>query len=59
MCAYSDIELSGDEEGACVIVWVKGKGEGGLSRELNSLVLTHIDIKFTAILSFIQVVINL
>lgn len=32
---------------------------GGRGRELNSLVLTHIDIKFTAMLSFIQVAINL
>lgn len=32
--------------------------KGCESRELNSLVLTHIDIKFTAMLSFIQVAIN-
>lgn len=34
------------------------RAERGPSRELNSLVLTHIDIKFTAMLSFIQVAIN-
>lgn len=42
----------------CVCVREVGGWERGPSRELNSLVLTHIDIKFTAMLSFIQVAVN-
>lgn len=44
--------------GCLVGVCVGRQAERGPSRELNSLVLTHIDIKFTAMLSFIQVAIN-
>ena len=39
----------------CAVGARAGKGP---TRELNSLVLTHIDIKFTAMLSFIQVAIH-
>lgn len=47
-------------KGGEVYLCARGRGwERGPSRELNSLVLTHIDIKFTAMLSFIQVAVNL
>lgn len=55
MCArHTDGEV-GERGGGCVCVCGGGRRERGPSRELNSLVLTHIDIKFTAMLSFIQV----